>query len=428
MKKIKLKKIEEVIYTDSCANGLQIYVWQNKKVNMFKGAYVVKTGASNVEFSMNQTKRKVPFGTHHYLEHMMCKWQDGSSLLDVFNKQGCYANAATYPDKTVYEFVGSTNLKENLELLLYAMAHPNFVEEYFEKERGPILEEERMRRDDASRISLYGINNCLFHKYPNRISGLGTKKDIENMRLNQLKIIYDAFYHPENSFLVVTGNVDPEEVIALVKENQDKKIEKTYSQPVLETYKEPKKVVKKIETKYANIETPRVYLTVKIPRNKIEIEDVLLLDIINVVLNSNFGVTSLLREELLEKKLIVSMGTCGYIEEDYILLQVFVKSKKPEEVLPYLEEKLDHLEIIWKDIQRKIKSEIANLVLSYEDPDTVCDLLIYCLVKYGKIIENEKEILESIKEETIQKVFKNISTKNKNVFYLKPIKEQKKDD
>ena len=55
-----------------------------------------------------------------------------------------------------------------------------------------------------------------------------------------------------------------------------------------------------------------------------------------------------------------------------------------------------HLDLEEKDIFRKIKSTIANLVLSYEDPEYVNDVLNYMLVTYGKIITNEKELLEKM--------------------------------
>jgi len=182
MKKIKLKKLDEVIYTDTCENGLQIYVWVNKKINTFQGTYVVNTGAEDVVFTIGKEKIHVPFGTHHYLEHMMCKMKDGSSLLDEFNKRGCYSNASTYPNRTIFEFVGSNNFNENLDLLLDAISNPTFNEEYFASERGPILEEARMRKDDVGRISLYGINECLFKAYPNRVTGLGNIEDIKKKK------------------------------------------------------------------------------------------------------------------------------------------------------------------------------------------------------------------------------------------------------
>ena len=53
------------------------------------------------------------------------------------------------------------------------------------------------------------------------------------------------------------------------------------------------------------------------------------------------------------------------------------------------------------------------------------DLLAYMLVKYGKIITNEKEILENIKASDIEKVMKKLSMDEMSVLVMYP---NKKDD
>ncbi len=424
MEKIKLVGLEEIIYTDTCENGLKIYVWVNKKVNTFKGAYVVKCGFENISFQVLEEKIKVPVGTHHYLEHMMCKNDDNSSILGLFNKLGAYSNASTFGDKTVYEFVSSVNLKDNLELLLDNMYEKKFLEENFESERNPIKEEAKMQADNIARIRLYGINNCLFSKYPNRVVGLGTIEDIESITLEHINTIYDTFYHPKNSFVVVTGNVDPYEVVHIIKENQASKEYKEYACPELETYKEPRKVVEKEKTLYANVEMPRVNLSVKIPRSKWEDDEAVVLSNLNLVLNANFGGTSKFKEELQEQNLCVTLGCHAYTVRDYFIIQVASQTKYPEEVAPLLKEKLEKLELNEVDIKRKIKSEIANLVLGYEDPEEVCDMLIYMLVHYGYIIEREKEILENITMKKLKEIFKRVSMKEMNICYIKPKKDE----
>ena len=93
------------------------------------------------------------------------------------------------------------------------------------------------------------------------------------------------------------------------------------------------------------------------------------------------------------------------------------------EVCPILQEKMKHLDILEKDISRKIKSEIANLVLGYEDPEYVNDSLAYVLATYGKIITNEKEILENITIQDISEVIGKVSMKEMNTFVVNPIKK-----
>ncbi len=426
MKKIKLKGLEEEIITDTCENGLSIYIWVNKKVNTFNGAYVVPCGSETVNFEIKKKKMHVPFGTAHFLEHILCKKEDGTSLLGDFNELGSYSNAATFADKTVFEFLGSNHLKENLELLLNSVQEKKFVKEHFESERGPILEEARMQKDNAGRLAHYEIQNCLFHNYPNRIQGLGTIKDIENMKLEDLETLYKSFYHPKNCFVIVTGNVNPLEVITVIKENQKKKHFEEFVEPKEEKYKEPKKVVTTFKELKANIEVPQVYISVKIPRKNFDIEnDMLLLDMLNLILVSNFGTTSLFREKLFENNLALTIGSWAVQERDYLVLQVSARTKYPTELIPLLKDKMEHLELLESDIKRKVKSEIANLVLGYEDPESVKDNLAYLLIKYGKIIDNEKELLESIHLKSVQKVYEKMTMKEMNVFVLNPKKKTK---
>ena len=424
MREIVLKGVGEKIYYDQCENGLKIYVWVNEKINTFKGSLVFLGGAENTEFTVNSKKYSVPSGTAHYLEHIMCKNDDGTSLLGKFNQLNSYSNAATYADKTAYEFVGTTNILENLELLLDSIQFKNFVPEFFEAERGPILEEARMRKDDASRLAYYGINTCLFHHYPNRVSGLGTISDIERISLQDLKLFYQTFYHPLNSFLVVTGNVDPLEIIHFVKENQRKKNFSKWEKPHLPRYFEPKKIVCEYKEIFANIEVPKVYVSVKIPISSLPKKNIVtLLSIFQLVLISNFGSTSLFREDLFEKKLVLSLNTSVEWERKYFVVKAWAKTKYPLEVYPILQEKMKHLDILEKDISRKIKSEIANLVLGYEDPEYVNDSLVYVLATYGKIITNEKEILENITVQDISEVIDKVSMKEMNTFVVNPIKK-----
>ena len=426
MKEIILKDLDEKIYFDQCENGLKIYIWVNEKINTFKGALGFKGGAENTTFTVEDKKITVPYGTAHYLEHILCKNSDGSSLLGKFNALQSYSNAATYLDKTIYEFVGTTNLYENLELLLNSIQEKEFVEETFLSERGPILEEASMIKDNVGRLAYYTLNRELFFNYLNRIEGVGRVEDINKITLEDLKDFYNTFYHPENSFLIVTGKVDPLNVIHFVKENQKKKQFPKWNAPKFPRYFEPKKVVQTYQEIHANIEIPQVHIAVKIPiRSLPKMPIVTLLDILQLLLVCNFGSTSLLKEELLDKKLIVSLNTSADWERNYIILNVSSRTKYPEEVLPILKEKLKHLEGNLEDVRRKIKSEIANLVLSFEDPEYVNDLLAYMLVKYGKILTNEKEILENIQDADIEKVMKKLSMEELSVLVIYP---NKKDD
>lgn len=423
MKTIELKGLDEVIYTDTCENGLKIYIWVNKKASSFKGALAFGCGSEDIRFSVSDKEYQVPYGTAHFLEHIMCKEEDGTSLLSRFQALGSFSNAATYPDKTVYEFVGADNLEANINLLLDAIQTKTFNETAFETERGPIIEEARIGKDNPAKIAFYKMNECLFHNYPNRTSGTGSEEDISKITLDDLKCFYDAFYIPANASICITGNVEPLEIIRIIKENQKKK---NFPQKPLahhHQYKEPKDVVKRKEEIALNVEIPKVYISLKIPKTVFGRKNIIsILDMIMVTLLANFGNTSLFKEELLDKKLIASLATQIYPERNFLILQVVARTKYPDELIPILQEKINHLELNEKDIKRKIKSEIATMIMNYEDVENVNDLIIYSLYQYGKIIDNEKEILEKITISKIKETIKDIGKYPMSILIVNPKK------
>ena len=167
-----------------------------------------------------------------------------------------------------------------------------------------------------------------------------------------------------------------------------------------------------------------MYVSVKVPISSLPKKNIVtLLSILQLVLISNFGSTSLFREEMIEKKLVLTLNTSVEWERKYFVLKVWAKTKYPLEVLPILKEKLKNLDVYENDIFRKIKSEIANLVLGYEDPEYVNDIFAYMIVKYGKILTNEKEILESITIKDILDVVQKIPMDKMNTFVVNPLKK-----
>lgn len=427
MQEIKLKGLDETIYYEKLTNGLRIYIWKTTTKKTFKGTLTYNVGSEDVSFKVDNKNYQVPYGTAHFLEHILCKKDDGTSLLTDFNRLGCYSNAATYGYKTVYEFMGSDNFYEALELLLNNIEKKNFVLEHFLSEKGPIKEEARRGLDSAPRLISEEINKELFSTYPNRMPGVGTLDDIENIKLSDLELLYKSFYHPENCLLIITGNIDPDKTIEFVKNHESCITFAKYKNPKKTNYKEPKNVVKKDSVIKINVETPKVYLSLKTPLKPFKNYDIMeMIDAINIVLNVNFGATSLLREDLINKKLVTTIGAYAYIERDYLIIQVVSKTKYPSKVLPILKDKLLNLEIVASDIIRKKNSEIANLVLGYEDVESVNDYLSYSLSKFNKIWDNEKEIIENMTTEKIKEIISKVSFEEISTLIVEPKKTEDK--
>lgn len=145
---------------------------------------------------------------------------------------------------------------------------------------------------------------------------------------------------------------------------------------------------------------------------------------VRLLLSSNFGSTSLFKEELLEKKLIYNLYFGAYKMYDYMILELGARTKFPEEIIPILFERLQHMNLYFDDIKRKIKSAVSTLVLGYEDVFEVNSILCNSLTYEQRIIDNEKELLESITKEDFEKLYELLSFKEVSILSVLPKKEK----
>ena len=244
MKKIKLERFDEIIYYDVCSNGLPIYMWVNEKVSSFYATLSVKYGSIDTEFILNNKKKscKVPKGTAHFLEHVKFNEGENKTAHEYFNKLGSSINAFTTFDYTSYEVFGSSNIKDNIEHLLDYVETPYFTKKLVNKEAGIIKEEVKMGKNNPSQVLLYALNNIIYQNNNRKYYITGDEEDVSAITEEDLKLVYDSFYHPENMFIVITGNFNPYHVAAIIKENQAKKR--------FNNYLEPQKIYPKEDSKY----------------------------------------------------------------------------------------------------------------------------------------------------------------------------------
>ena len=76
-----------------------------------------------------------------------------------------------------------------------------------------------------------------------------------------------------------------------------------------------------------------------------------------------------------------------------------------------------------KDILRKVKAEIANLVTNYEDVENVNDYFVFSLTTFGQILTNEKEMLENLTVTKVKKLTQNINSYPYSIVTLTPKKK-----
>ena len=420
MEQIKIKGIDEIIYFTTAKCGLPIYVWKQEYSKSTYFSLNVYYGSLHTEFSISDKKYKVPQGIAHFIEHIKFNVNKDTTANDLFDPLGSDINAFTTFRYTSYLVYATSKIKENLEALLNYVYNPYFTKEMIKKEKGIIASEINMGKDQPYNRLYFAFNEAMYHKEKYRYLITGEVEDIKKIELEDIELVYDTFYHPKNMFLIVTGNVNPYEIEQIVNDNLEQKEFKKYLNPKIISVKEPKSVFKKQIEIMSNVEVEKAKVGLKIAKKKFKNFDNVKLNIIlSIILSSNFGDSSDLKEELLENNIITFLSTSRFVLADYVVIDVTIESRILNEAVKRIIEALKNLKMSEEDLKRKINSSIATLVLNYEDVENVNNLLQNYLIYYHKIIPNLKEIYESITLEEVLEVIDAIDTKEMTIVTMK---------
>jgi zinc protease len=190
------------------SNGLEIIVYEDHTVPLVTVNFVVKAG-SFVE-SLNES------GLSHLDEHMFFKSnqasKNGEAYLQNIGEMGINYNGSTF-EEHCEEFVTTLtpNFPVEIHYLRDAARYPLFDPDEVLKERAVVLGESD--RNDANPYSLIENETTarLFYQYPNRKLPGGSRDVTAHATPEGLRIFYNRYYVPNNSALVIAGDVTPAE-------------------------------------------------------------------------------------------------------------------------------------------------------------------------------------------------------------------------
>lgn len=372
MMKREIKGLELTLYEEVLENGLHIFIVPKKSSESIYATFTTDFGAYQTEFIPlgEQEFKHVPDGIAHFLEHKMFEQPDGMDVMSLFSNQGVSANANTSMFKTTYLFDGSAEFEKNLTLLLDYVQTPYYTDENVEKEKHIIEQEIDMSADNPYRAGMTKLFENLFTLSPARVSTIGTKESVRSITKEDLYACYHTFYHPSNMFLVITGNVDPESTIDLIRKNQASKTFEAYKKPTIKRYDEPVTVLKEADELFMNITIPKISLGYKFALKdlrKLGIPDFQVRRYVSIYANLKFGGVSAFLEKARNDQVI----TCGvdyslFSDDDYLVLSLATDTKQVEEVLKRIDDEVKDKKIDEHLFDLKKKAMIASCIYMSE--------------------------------------------------------------
>ena len=196
-------------------NGLRVIVKEDHRAPVAVSQLWYKAGSMD-EF--NGTT-----GVAHVLEHMMFKGTEKVPEGE-FSKRiaaaGGRENAFTNRDQTVYfQQLQKDRLAVAFELEADRMASLQLKDESFAKEIQVVMEERRLRTEDNPQSVLYEqLMSVAYQAHPYRRPVIGWMDDLQSMTAKDARDWYTRWYAPNNATLVVAGDVNPQDVVALAKQ------------------------------------------------------------------------------------------------------------------------------------------------------------------------------------------------------------------
>ena len=432
MKKITLNNIDEEILYEKSSSGLDIFMLPNKKVKSFYITLNVKFGSLITSFKEKKAKKfiNVPNGIAHFIEHMKFYQPNGVTAHEYYNKLGSSINAATSYRYTFYEVYATSEFKKNLDYLLEYVYTPCFKNADIKTEKGIIKEEIKMGIDNPSTMLYMTTNELLYQKDNMKYSIAGDVEDINKINSKMLQEVYDHFYKPDNMFLVITGNFNPELAVAMVNEKMKTLNFSNIGEVEIKKIKEPSTV--SLDEKIFNMDVtfPKLKLSYKMPYknfSKLNLTNPELSAYINIILKNKFGITSSFYQKLNEEQLLSSGLYYSCLirkEKDYIIISIETETKYPDDIRKKIIANLKNLKVDEKILERSKKILISNAVLRTDSIQVMNASIQNDIVMFDEIMQDEYQMYKNLNMTTLNKVLKCLNFSKKVYVQINPIGNQ----
>lgn len=359
--------------TQTLKNGLQVIV-----IPMENNTSVISTDIFYKVGSRNEVMGKS--GIAHMLEHMNFKSTDNlkaGEFDEVVKGMGGLSNASTGFDYTHYFIKSSTkNLDKSLNLFGELIESLKLKDDEFQPERNVVAEERRWRTDNSPLGYMYFrlFNNAYIY-HPYHWTPIGFMGDIQNWKLEDITSFHETFYQPKNAIIIVTGDVNAEDVFAQTKKRFEKIKNKKEIPSVHQV--EPKQDGAKRLVVYKESEVEMLAITYHIPN--FQHKDQPALSAISEILSS--GKSSRLYQSLVNEKRLANQIYAYNMENIDPGLFIFMSVCNPgvqaeaveKEILAEIE-KLQTTDVDKAELDKIKISTKADFIYSLESSSSVADL------------------------------------------------------
>jgi predicted Zn-dependent peptidase len=195
-------------------NGLKVIISEDYSIPLVSVVVAYKVG------SLYEQPGKT--GAAHLMENLMFQGSKNISRMQhisIVNKTGGVISAATTEDKTLFfQTVPSNHLALVLWLESDRMKSLTIDPDVVNQAKNAIIEEIRQRRaSDPYLQSRNTFDQLVYQDFAYYHPVFGIESDLRRITDEDVKALYTSYYVPNNAVLCITGDVDAEKTLGLVR-------------------------------------------------------------------------------------------------------------------------------------------------------------------------------------------------------------------
>ncbi len=424
MEKQYFPNIKETLYHEVLPNGLNVFMLPKADYCSVCGIIATKFGSlqSDAIIETPAGSVKARKGIAHFLEHRSFDYKQGP-VLDLFAALEADSNAFTSYDKTAYYFNTTSNVEQCANLLLDFIYELNITPASVEKEKGIIVEELKMYADRPMVKLIRGILEGLYVNHQIRDDIGGTIETVNATTLQELAACHQTFYHPSNMVLIFAGNIQPEQLIEVVKQNQK---QKAYGKRHVFTFP---LLVEPEEVNYAyseialplSIQKVAVGYKLKAYAGKCSAAQANKLSMVNsIYLDLLFGGSSSLYASLYKQGIISpSLEAAQYEGDDYRSVIIVAEVLDYPAFIQAVKQAIANPDLPQESFERLKNSMLGQSIRGYEDIQSLAFNFMDNYFRGVNALE-DYEVLKSIKYEDVLQVSEEYKVAPSSIFTIIP--------
>ncbi len=196
-------------------NGMQVVVVEDHRAPVVMHMMWYKAGSADEKPGVS--------GVAHFLEHLLFKGTDTlepGEFSATVAANGGRDNAFTSYDMTAYhQRVAADRLELMMRMESDRMVNIRLSEAEILTERDVIIEERNMRvENNPGSLFREQMGAVQYYNHRYGVPVIGWRHEMEQLSLEDAMEYYDTYYAPNNAILIVSGDVQPDDVRALAEQ------------------------------------------------------------------------------------------------------------------------------------------------------------------------------------------------------------------